>query len=81
MPPIYIGVCLARVLGLGLELAQARYTLVGAPEIARAPAIVHRASVLLRPQLGLSWLFCNEWGKGRLPWLISILTQVVVPTF
>ena len=56
-PPIYIGECLDRALGVGPELAQD--TLAGAPEVAQALAVLHRPSVSLRPQMGLSWLCRN----------------------
>ena len=62
-PPIYIGECLDRVLGVGPELAQAQDTLAAAPEFAQAPAVLRRPSVSLRPQLGLSWLFRKLRGR------------------
>ena len=53
------------MLGVGPELVQAQYTHAGAPEVARAPAILRRTSVSLWPQLDLSWLFRNGWGGEK----------------
>ena len=51
-PPIYTGVSLDGMIGVGPELAQAQCTFAGAPEVAQAPAILRRTSVSLRHLLG-----------------------------
>ena len=63
---------------MGPELAHAQYTLAGAPEVAWAPAILRRASVSLRPQLGLSWWFRNAGEKGDFPGSLVVVFSLYV---